>query len=222
MSVSVGVSKCSICDCAAFDACMLHVNECGIADNIKNEYAALDTMITSNKLPFFDFHKLKSVEPKSQLSCVNTSIHVQSSLLAVLGTYPNFSNIIHMGCPRGVNSETLFEMSAALQKNEQKGTSICVTIVNDDNNEEYRVAMCGSSVIHTVRSRDLVRVLCTVLEGGNSICWYWDHRLRWCIPALHGADKNMWVTLNHNKQPRCLELRRRWGFKDDAVLLLPL
>ncbi len=205
MIADANTNSCDICNCKAFNACMSRVDECNIVDGAKNEYAALDAMISFGKLPFFDSYKLKSVKPSSQLSCIDVSIRTQSSLLAVLGTYSNFSNIVHMGCPKNTSPNSLLEMSAAVQEDKQKGTGVCVVAFNQSGSKKYRITRHGSPVNYIVDNKELVKILHVILEGGNSICWYWDCELEPYIPVLHGADKNMWVTLNHGGQPKCLE-----------------
>lgn len=227
---NVGNEYCDLCRCISLNECMKHTNECSVDSEIKSEYAAIDATITSGNLPFIEPHKLRSPIPSGQVSCVDSNIYVESTLVAVLGTYSNFHNIIHMGHPNTLDSASLLNLSLSFQARTKQGVGICVTPVPGCNSAEYKLSMHGSYASHTVNKSGLVKFLAVVLEGGNNICWYWDYGFRWCIPVLHGSDNNIWVDMKHKDQPANLEYVGLGGsrtmqcfhshFKDNATLTI--
>lgn len=199
----MGTDLCRVCKCGSFGSCLKHANNCNVTQKGANEYAAVDSAICFGSLPFLDHHELKSPVPQEQVSCVDPSLWVVSTLLVVLGSYPGFSNIIHMGCPEGVPSGLLLDASMSLQQKEQKGSGVCVTRVGATD-DEYDVMMYGNPVVRRFRKRELVQFLSLVLESSGAMCWYWDNKLKWCTSTLHGADGNMWITLNGGDSSRHL------------------
>ncbi len=155
-----------------------------------HQYAALDAHIDNLELPFIAKHTFCSVRRDLNF-CIKSEHSLKLSILAIIGTYTQATNLLFFTSSDDNISEFLSTLS-------NMRLSICLgSIINIEANKAdntFKVISYNASVSQSLSESNMMKLVTDFIDRERSITFYLDSDLNGYATHLHNNKNSMWVS----------------------------
>jgi hypothetical protein len=178
--------KCRITDLYA----RLDLDPCNNTVSGSDQYAAIDAYIDNLELPLVN-HREFCRSPSTSNFCVKPNIALQSSIIAIIGTYARVNNVIFFVPPELDMSKFMSDISN-IRSSTYPGSVISIT--GNKTSKMFTVSSHDTGLSCKLSESDMITVMTQLVDTDRSMTFYLDPDAHIYATHMHNNTSSMWVT----------------------------
>lgn len=162
---------------------------CDIDSSIR-QYAAIDAHIDNLELPLIANHSFCGVEHRPRF-CIDPSIALRSSILAIIGTYAKTSSLIFF---TSLDNGMLAFLNIISNIKSQVCPGTVVSVCENKFEKNFRVTSHDTGIAHTMNESDMIVLVTSLIDTSRSMTFYLDSDSDMYATYMHNSKSSMWVS----------------------------
>lgn len=172
---------------------ILHmVHLCSRQNTCLNQFAAVDTFIERLDLPYVHEGMLMAPSPSKLETCVDTNISSISTLIAIVGSYRNLSNIF-IFCDSRVDVKDVIRSVNAVRSSIPRGTTCIVQSLYQQDGIHHTLTYANGDRVIQTNDEGLSYGLQRMSASPNSMSYYMSQESSQYSTFIKGIPGHMWI-----------------------------
>jgi hypothetical protein len=162
--------------------------ECGV-EHSSRQYAAIDAYIDNLELPLAPSRSFCGVRNQPKF-CMKQHAALESSILAIIGTYINASNII-VFMEKSDSMSTFLRHISRIRSSRCPGVTASVSF--NGNSDKFEVVTYETNTHWNLSEKDMIAAISQLSNSDKSITFYLDQNLLVYATYIHSNPRSMWI-----------------------------